>query len=179
MFKAYILKPVYYTSENMLDEKDLQLLELIQENCKVSLKELARKVNLPVTTTHARLKKLEKMGLIKNYQAILDAKKLGFGVTAFILISFSYRPGSGKGQISQREIARKIASFPEVQEVHIITGDWDMIVKVKVKDVNELGRFVVDRLRTVEGVDKTLTCVVLDTAKESLAIPVDRARIVS
>ncbi len=156
----------------MLDQKDIQILSLIQENCKMSLKELARKIGLPVTTTHARVKRLEKLGLIKGYQAILDAKKLGFGVTAFILVSFSYR--SNRGEVSQRQIARKIASFPEVQEVHIVTGDWDIILKVKVGDVDELGKFVIDKLRTIEGVDKTLTCVVLDTAKESITIPVHK-----
>ena len=122
----------------MLDQKDIQILSLIQENCKMSLKELARKIGLPVTTTHARVKRLEKLGLIKGYQAILDAKKLGFGVTAFILVSFSYR--SNRGEVSQRQIARKIASFPEVQEVHIVTGDWDIILKVKVGDVDEESR---------------------------------------
>lgn len=154
----------------MIDEKDIQILNLLQENCKLSLKEIAKRLELPITTIHTRIKKLEKLGLIKNYRAILDDKKLGFNVTAFILISFSYETTSGK--LSQRDIVRKIASFPEVQEAHIITGDWDIILKVKVKDVDELGKFVVDKLRTIEGVDKTLTCVVLDTAKESTLLPI-------
>jgi len=152
----------------VLDQKDIQILSIVQENSKRSVKEIAKRVGLPITTTHARLKKLEKWGLIKSYRAILDAKKLGLGVTAFILVSFSYKSGGG---VSQRDVARRIASFPEVQEVHIITGDWDIIVKVKMESVDELGQFVVDKLRMVRGVDKTLTCVVLDTVKESSAIP--------
>ena len=153
-----------------LDQKDIQLLNLLQDNCKLSLRELAQQVKLPITTTHTRIKRLERMGYIKEYKAVLNAKKLGFDVTAFILVSFSY----DKGKLSQRNIARKIASFPEVQEVHIITGDWDIILKVKVRDVDELAKFVVDKLRNIEGVDKTLTCVVLDTAKESINLPVHK-----
>ncbi len=152
----------------MIDSKDLRILSIIQENCKLSLKELAKRVGLPMTTVHDRIKRLERSGIIKGYRAVLNAKKLGFGVTAFILISFSYE--LKEGRISQRELVRKIATLPEVQEAHIVTGNWDIIVKVKVEDVDELGRFVVDRLRMIKGVDKTLTCVVLDTVKESGAL---------
>ncbi|MEM4484051.1 MAG: Lrp/AsnC family transcriptional regulator, partial [Candidatus Methanomethylicia archaeon] len=109
-------------------------------------------------------------GYIKNYVAILDEKKLGFSTTAFILVSFSYEAGGRK--LDQREVAREISKFPEVQEVHIITGDWDMILKVKVRDVNELGQFIVDKLRKVVGVEKTLTSVSLESIKEDTGIPI-------
>ncbi|RLG51846.1 MAG: Lrp/AsnC family transcriptional regulator [Thermoproteota archaeon] len=148
-----------------MDSKDLRILKLIQENCKLTVRELARLVKSPATTVHSRIKKLEREGVIKGYKAIVDAGKVGFRTTAFILVSFSYNG------LSQREVARKIAGIPEVQEVHIITGDWDMILKVKVRDVEELGRLVIDKLRTIEGVEKTLTCVVLDTAKETTELP--------
>jgi len=159
----------------MLDRKDIQILSVIQENSKLAIKDIAKRVGLPITTTHSRLKRLERLGLIKGYKAILDAKKLGLGVTAFILVSFSYK--SGIGEISQREVARRIATFPEVQEVHIITGDWDILLKVKMKNVDELGEFVVDKLRMIRGVDKTLTCVVLDTIKETNTIPLHKVTI--
>ncbi len=158
----------------LLDEKDIQILDIIQENCRLSLKDLSKRTGLPITTVHTRLKKLEKQGVIKGCHAVLDSKVLGFSVTAFILVSFTYK--AGREKLSQRDIARKIAGFPEVQEVHIVTGEWDIIVKVKVRSVDELGRFVVDKLRTIEGVDKTLTSVVLDTAKETLSIPVYKVK---
>ena len=73
-------------------------------------------------------------------------------------------------QLTQREVAKEIARLPEVQEVHIITGNWDLLLKVRVRDVEELGKFIVDRLRLVKGVEKTLTCVVLSTEKETTEI---------
>jgi len=152
-----------------LDEKDLQILELLQRNCRSTARKIAEEVGSPITTVYAKIKRMERMGLIKGYKAVIDAEKLGIGTTAFILVSFT--PGKWGKTATQRDVARKIASFPEVQEVHIITGDWDILLKVKVRDVNELGRLVVDRLRMVEGVEKSLTCVVLATVKETTDLP--------
>ena len=156
-----------------LDKKDLEILDLLQKNCKLTTKEMARHVGSPVTTVYAKIKKLEEQGFIKGYKAILDAEKLDKATTAFILASFSYRTERSERSPSQRELARQISRFPEVQEVHIITGDWDILVKVKAKDVDAVGKFVIDKLRLVEGVEKTLTCMVFSTEKESTEIPLD------
>jgi len=151
-----------------LDEKDLKILRLLQINCKATTKEIAKKVNSPITTVFAKIKRMEQLGIIKNYKAVLDAEKLGKGTTAFIFVSFSYRGRSENEKIiSQRKIAKEIAKFPEVQEVHIITGDWDILIKVKAKNVDAIGRFVIDKLRTVRGIEKTLTCMVFATTKET------------
>jgi len=153
----------------MLDEKDLQILSELQKNCRIPVKKLAKKIRAPITTVYTRIKKLEKLGIIKNYSAILDHKKLGLKTSAFILISFSYETKNHK-KLSQREVARKIAMLPEVQEAHIITGDWDILLKVRVEDIDYLGKFIIDKLRKIEGVEKTLTCVVLETVKETTKI---------
>lgn len=152
-----------------LDEKDFRILALLQKNCRMTSKGIARKIDSPVTTVFAKIKRMEKLGVIKEYKAVLDAKKLHMGATAFILASFSYRLRGGE-LLSQREIVGQIARFPEVQEVHIITGDWDILIKVKDKDVDAIGNFVIDRLRTVKGVEKTLTCMVFETEKETTDI---------
>jgi len=72
--------------------------------------------------------------------------------------------------LSQRKVAKEIAHFPEVQEVHIISGDWDILIKAKARDVDSIGKFVVDKLRLVQGIEKTLTCFVFESEKESMAI---------
>jgi len=154
----------------LLDKKDIQILRIIQRNSKITTREIARQLNIPVTTVFTRIKKLEQKGIIKEYRAILNEKKLGKGTTAFILASFSYRT-QNKELLSQRELAREIAKFPEVQEVHIITGDWDLLIKVKAENVEAIGKFVIDKLRLVKGIEKTLTCVVFETEKETTEIP--------
>lgn len=150
-----------------LDGKDLQILRILQSNCSLPIKTIAKMIDSPVTTVHAKIKRLENLGYIKSYKAVLDPRKLGKPVTAFILVSFAYTPPIASRMLSQRDVAKDIAKFPEVQEVHIITGDWDLLIKVKASSIDEIGKFVVDKLRTVHGVEKTLTCVVFDSVKES------------
>jgi DNA-binding Lrp family transcriptional regulator len=159
-----------------LDEKDMAILYLIQRDCQLTAKEIAKRIDSPITTVFAKIKRMEQLGIIKEYRAILDPKKLNFGVTAFILASFSYRTGRPEEALSQRAIAEQIAKFPEVQEVHIISGDWDILIKVKEKDVDSVGKFVIDKLRTIKGIEKTLTCIVFDTPKETtvLALPIKK-----
>lgn len=150
-----------------LDEKDILILTLIQKNCKLTARKIARKINSPITTVFAKIKRMEELGIIKGYRAILDSKKLNCGTTAFILASVTYRIKNAETPVFQRVIAEQIAKFSEVQEVHIITGDWDILIKVKERDVDAIGKFVIDKLRTVKGIEKTLTCMVFDTQKET------------
>jgi len=151
-----------------LDEKDLAILKLLQENCRMTAREIARKIDSPITTVFAKIKRMEQQKIIREYKAILDSKKLNLGTTAFILASFSYR--NGETPLSQRVIAEQITKFPEVQEVHIISGDWDILIKVRERDVEAMGNFVVDKLRTVKGIEKTLTCMVFGTQKDTTEI---------
>jgi len=157
-----------------LDEKDLAILTLLQKNCRMTAREIARKINSPITTVFAKMRRMEQQEVIKEYKAILDSKKLNFGTTAFILASFSYR--NGETPLSQRVIAEQIARFPEVQAVHIISGDWDILIKIKEESVDAVGNFVIDKLRTVKGIEKTLTCMVFDTQKETteLTLPLNK-----
>jgi len=155
--------------EAKIDEKDLAILNLLQKNCRMTAKDVAQTIDSPVTTVFAKIKRMEELGIIKDYKAVLDAQKLNRGTTAFILASVSYRLKEGAA-LSQRKIAKEIAKLPEVQEAHIITGDWDIMIKVKEKDVGTIGKFVIDKLRMVEGIEKTLTCMVFETEKETTDI---------
>jgi len=154
--------------EPELDEKDLAILALLQKNCRMTAREIARKIDSPITTVFAKIRRMEQQKIIKEYKAILDSKKLNLGTTAFILASFSYR--DGETPLSQRVIAEQIAKFLEVQEVHIISGDWDILIKVRERDVESVGNFVIDKLRTVKGIEKTLTCMVFGTQKDTTEI---------
>ena len=156
-----------------LDEKDREILRLLMVDAKASAKDIGARIDSPVTTVYSRIKRLEDTGIIKGYKPILDAGKLGRPTTAFVFASFTYRPPGVDRDLDQRETAKKVAKFQEVQEIHIITGDWDFLIKVKVKDVAAVGSFVVDKLRTVQGISKTLTCMVFDSIKETFDIPLN------
>jgi len=155
-----------------LDEKDSAILTLIQENSKLTAKQIAKKINAPITTVFAKIKRMEELGVIKEYRAIVAPEKLSAGTAAFILASVSYRAKGDDAPISQRVVAEEIARFPEVQEVHIITGDWDLLVKLRAESVDAIGKFVVDKLRLIKGLEKTLTCMVFETVKETTKVAV-------
>jgi len=155
-----------------LDEKDSAILTLIQKNSKLTAKQISKKINAPITTVFAKTKRMEELGVIKEYRAIVAPEKLSAGTTAFILASVSYRAKGDDVPISQRVVAEEIARFPEVQEVHIITGDWDLLVKLRAENVDAVGKFVVDKLRLIKGLEKTLTCMVFETVKETTEVAV-------
>lgn len=159
--------------EAKLDDKDITILTLIQRDCKLTAREIARKIDSPITTVFAKIRRMEELDIIKGYKAILDSRKLDCSTTAFILASVSYETKNNDSRVSQRSIAKEIAKFPEVQEVHIITGDWDLMIKIKGKNVDVIGKFVIDQLRMVKGIEKTLTCMVFETCKETTDIEID------
>jgi len=151
------------------DSQDIQILKIMQENCRTTAREISETINKPVTTVFARMKRFEKLGLVKGYHAVLEATKLNAGTTAFILASFASK--TEDKVLSQRKVAKEIAALADVQEVHIISGEWDILIKMKAKDVDYVGKFVVDKLRLVKGIERTLTCFAFETEKESTTIP--------
>ena len=153
-----------------VDSGDIRILRIIQDNCRLSAREISDLTGIRVTTVFAKIKRMEHSGLIKAYRAVLDGGKLDVGTTAFIFVAFSLK-SENKLQ-SQRKVAKMIASFPEVQEVHIISGEWDILAKVKARDVDSVGKFVVDKLRLIGGIEKTLTSFVFGSEKESTVIPI-------
>ncbi len=143
-----------------LDKKDLKIIEILKQNSKQTTSQISKKFNIPITTVHNRIKKLEKLGIIKNYTVVLDYKKLDQGILSYILVSVMYTLPNEK-KIDQEEIAKEIKKIG-AEEVSIVTGGTDLIVKVRVKDVEELNEFVIKKLRNIDGVDKTQTLIVLN-----------------
>jgi DNA-binding Lrp family transcriptional regulator len=148
-----------------LDKKDLEILRMVQEDAKKSIKDIAMKVGSPITTVYAKIKRMEDLGIIKDYKAIIDPKKIERGITTFILVKFLYLTPKSKETLFQREIVKKMSMLPEIQETHIVSGDFDIIIKGK--DIEEIGKFVTDRLRAIEGIERTLSCIVFETIKET------------
>jgi len=143
-----------------LDDKDLKILELLRDNARMTTSEMFKKLGMPQTTIHNRIKRMKKSGIIKRFTIDLDRKKIGKSLVAYILCTVSYRTSQGQ-KISQYEVAKMIQVLPEVEDVSIVTGDIDMIVKVALRDVDELNDFVIYKLRDIDGIEKTVTSVVL------------------
>lgn len=145
-----------------MDHKDLKILEMLEKDAKLTSQQISKKTLIPPTTVHNRIRKMEREGIIRGYTVRLDHKKLGKGIMAFILLTVTYILPTGK-KISQLDLARAINSLPEVEETHIVTGGMDIILKIRVKDMDELNNFVITDLRRIDGVENTQTIITLSS----------------
>lgn len=151
-----------------LSSADLKLLEEMQKDCRQGLKELSRKLKLPLSTVHGKLKKFEEEGLVKGYTAVIDAEKIGDSVTVFVLVQVA---GTDSGNVfNPRTICDKIAKLPYVLESHVITGQYDIIIKIKGRNLKTVGFLLTDEISTIPGIRNTQTLEAFYSAKESLAL---------
>lgn len=145
----------------MLDDKDVKILNHLIKDGRSSFVEIAQELGIPRSTVQERVKRLIESGVIKKFTAKVDYSKVGKGVTSYIFVSFG-----GDKSISQRSLAEKIAEIPDVYEVSVISGEWDILLKTRTSSVEEIGRMVIDTLRSMPGIQKTETCVCFQSIKE-------------
>ena len=145
----------------MLDEKDQSILQELMKDSRKTTKAIAKVLGIPRATVHDRITRMEQKKIIRKYTAIPDYTQLEMGVTAFILVQFAPQEG-----LSQRETAEEIAETKGIHEVHMISGEYDMLLKVRGSSMEEIGKLVIDRLREVNGVARTLTCACFTTVNE-------------
>ena len=145
------------------DEKDEIILQKLRLDASQPVSEMASDLGMPRTTVQERIRKLVSNGTIKRFTVQTDYTKLGKPVTVFILVSFL----AGVG-VSQKEAAAKIAEIPDVSEVHVISGDWDIIAKARGESIQSIGDLVLDKIRNVKGVERTLTCTSFAAIKETV-----------
>ena len=145
----------------MIDEKDKIILDELKKNARNSTKNIATKIKIPRVTVHDRIQKMIKRGIIKSFNVIIDYKKIGLSTEVFIFVSFLPNP-----EVSQRQLAKHIAKLPRVSEVHIISGEYDLLLKVRGESLEEIGKLVIDKLRQLKGVGRTLTCACFEAVKE-------------
>ena len=155
-----------YPKSNDLDELDKAILAALQANGRVSNAELARRINLSPPATHARIRRLEDQGYIRQYTALLDRDKAGYDMLCFVNISLQMH------QFEQVEQFREIVSqMPEVLECYHITGEFDYLLKVVIHNRKDLERFVVNQLTPIPGVARIYTSLALAEVKSSTALP--------
>ncbi|MFQ5851178.1 MAG: Lrp/AsnC family transcriptional regulator [Candidatus Binatia bacterium] len=151
----------------MLDTTDIRILSILQHHGRRHLAEIAKDVDLSPPAVMERVKKLEARSIIKGYHALLDAKKVGKDIVAFVGVSIGH----------QRYIdtfASHMVRQYDVLECHHVTGDETFILKVKTADTASLEKLL-GEIRSMEGVTRTVTKVVLSTPKESQILEFDEA----
>ncbi len=152
--------------ETQLHPLDVAILHELQGDGRISNVELARRVHLSPPATHARVKRLEKQGYIRQYGVTLDREKAGFDLLCFIQITIQLH------QPQQVEKFRTLVRLmPEVLECHHISGEYDYLLKVALRNRKDLERFVVKQLTPIPGVARIHTSLVLSEIKATTALP--------
>src|SRR5262245_45653615 len=143
-----------------LDATDRRILGLVQKDASLAQAEIARRVGLSTAAVHERLKKLESAGVIRRWTAVVDPGAVGAQVCAFIEVFFEH-PRYEKGFIE------RVKKLDAVQECHHITGEFSLLLKVRVADMPALQALLLEQLSGHEGVRQTRTVMVLSTVKEA------------
>jgi Lrp/AsnC family leucine-responsive transcriptional regulator len=148
--------------ESNIDELDRRILAELQADCKIPLAQVGKRVGLSAPSVMERIRKLEDAGIIRGYVAILDSRRVGLDVTAFIGVSVS--------PAGIATVESELPSFEEVLECHHVTGGYTLLIKVATANTLSLERLI-SRLRFIEGVVRTETLVVLSTKLERTQVP--------
>ena len=151
-----------------LDNIDKRLLNLLQENCQTTHRELAMKLGLSVTPVFERVKKLKKHGYVKKNMAIINRKKLGFKQVVFVGITLK---GHTRNYLDN--FVNKIVKFKEVLECHRISGDYDYLLKIITKDIESYEKFLVTKLTLVAELNSVQSLIVLSSSKDETSIYID------
>lgn len=146
--------------KDFIDEKDKKILETLQENSSLSSYKISKRTLIPVTTVNNRIKKLKKLGVIKKFTIDIDKSKLGFSLAAYIFLTVSLDELK-RENMKIKDLLSMIKKNPLIESVDNVTGDLDIIIKMHVRDMNELNDYVVNTLSYYKGVEKTKTALVL------------------
>jgi len=147
----------------LLDDLDVAILRRLNQDARKSFRDIARELEVSISTVSNRVKRLESEGIILGYAPLLDEKKLGYDVLAVIGVRIS------KGKLL--EVQRKIAREDKVVEVYDVTGEYDSVIIARFRNTKELDAFI-KKLVAMENVDRTYTQVVLNVVKQEKRAPI-------
>ena len=148
----------------MIDGTDEQILTILQSDARISNAEIARQIGLVPSAVLERIRKLEDRGIIRGYRTDIDPRAVEFGLTVFVTVKTS-ECGS--------DAEEALAAIPEVLEVHDVAGEDCFLLKVRTKDTDALGRLLREKIKPIPTVSGTRTTVVLQTFKETNALPLE------
>jgi len=149
-----------------LDRTDLRILEVLQHDGRISNQELAERVSLSPSPCLRRLRRLEELGVIRQYVALVDPQRIGLGLLAYVTVKLEKR-----GKMPMDEFRARVQTWPEVLACYAMTGDMDYLLRVHVEDLEHFSRLVMNQLLKQPGVVDVKSSFALDRIKETTALP--------
>lgn len=152
-----------------LDRIDLKILDILQREGRISVTELAERVSLSATPCSDRIKRMEREGVIAGYHARVNPAALGKNLLVFLEIKLSAKSGDVFDKVK-----KELLYVPEVMECHLVSGDFDYLVKARLTEMNEYRRLLGEILKRLPASAESRSYVVMEEIKETLYLPVDR-----
>ncbi|MDR3396276.1 MAG: Lrp/AsnC ligand binding domain-containing protein [Pandoraea sp.] len=159
---------VQQQSIRTLDRLDRRILTLLQQDGRMSMKDLSEQVGLSITPCIERVKRMERDGVIMGYFARVNPAALGASLLVFVEITLDHKSGNMFDQF-RREVLR----IPEVMECHLISGDFDYLIKARIREMSEYRKLLGDILLQLPGAVQSKSYVVMEEIKETLTIYVE------
>ncbi len=154
--------------DKVLDPTDRAILRELQQNARITHTELAQRVDLSAPGVQKRLRKLVEQGIIRGYAAMVDPESVGYGMLCFVQVTLQRHEPT-----AVEHFRVTVQSLPEVLECYHLTGEYDYLLKVLVRNRKHLETFLLDTLTPVPGMDKIRTSLVLNEIKATTAIPLE------
>lgn len=151
--------------ETILDKYDLQILRELQQNSRLTNKELAARIHLSTTPTFERHRRLEREGFIAGYTAVINSRRLGRGFSVFCNISFS-----NINRQKAVEFADTMRNWEEVTECYNVSGDCDYIMKVCVADMTSYQKFILEKVGSLSYIERVRSIFIMDTLKMTFGV---------
>ena len=150
-----------------LDRTDIQILKNLQDNGRITIKELAMKVHLSTTPVFERMRRLESEGYIQRYTAVLSPSKLGRGFIVFCSVRLRRM-----GKEIAHDFVSRVKNIPEVAECYNISGEFDYLLKIYAPDMQYYNNFIIDTLGTIESLGSLQSWFVMSEIKNSYGLPI-------
>lgn len=151
-----------------LDKTDRRILELLQKQGRLSMTELAEQIGLSATPCTERVRRMEREGVITGYHARVDPAALGRGMLVFVELKMTTKSDQVFNQVK-----RLIAGVPEVLDCHLVAGDFDYLIKARIREMTQYRRLLGNILLKLPGATESRSYVVMEELKETLILPTD------
>jgi len=150
-----------------MDSIDKKILKILQEDCMISYKEIATSIGLSYNPTYERIRRMEEEGIIKSRVAILDPKKIG--VDLFVYCNITLKEQSKKSLI---DFEKRIKSIPEIIEAVSLTGVYDYMLKIAIRDIDSYNSFIMNKIANIPNIGQYHSNIVMSVVKDETALPI-------
>lgn len=150
-----------------MDSIDKKILKILQEDCMISYKDIATSIGLSYNPTYERIRRMEEEGIIKSRVAILDPKKIG--VDLFVYCNITLKEQSKKSLI---DFEKRIKSIPEIIEAVSLTGVYDYMLKIAIRDIDSYNTFIMNKIANIPNIGQYHSNIVMSVVKDETALPI-------